>query len=310
VAELRGLIGGAHRTRLPVTVFLATVDHVSIPAAALAVAWLYRWSVPAAVVAGVVAACLVGRQLRAMECLVHEASHLNWSRHHRRANDMFAAVLCGWPAGIRIGNYRASHLVHHGRLGTDGDPDRQRYRELDIENLDRGSLIAFVRGLLPRLAAYQRGWLRATAADPVSIAMPVVWALLTIALPAMMLWGLAGAVTGLVVWAGGHTLALPVLRFIGESSEHSYTDADTVFDSTITNLGRLQRWLIHPHSDGYHTVHHLWPGTPHHGLRTLHRALMQADPDGYARRLRVRTRVLSSPSPNRSARAMASATDE
>ncbi|GLU48688.1 hypothetical protein Nans01_30390 [Nocardiopsis ansamitocini] len=290
--------------------FVALVDHVSIPSMVVTTVFLYGWSVSAGIAGTLVAVCLVGRQLRAMECLVHEASHFNWSRRRRQVNDTLAAVLCGWPTGIRIGDYRASHLFHHGRLGTDEDPDRQRYRELDIEGLDRSSLASFVRGLVPRLVSYQRGWLRATAADPVSAAMPLLWALLTIALPAFLLWGVASAAAGLAVWAAAHFLALPVLRFIAESSEHSYTDADTVFDSTVTNLGRLQRWLIHPHSDGYHTVHHLWPGTPHHGLRTLHQILLQADPDGYGNRLRVRTRILSEPSPNRSSQSTTNTADE
>jgi fatty acid desaturase len=300
VPGMREVVGAAHRTRLWLTVSVGVFDHLFIPGAALASAWMSLWSLPAGIALGLVAAVFCGRQLRALECLVHEACHFNWSRHHRKANDRFAAVLAGWPTGLGIESYRRAHLVHHGRFGSDEDPDRQRYEELGIEGLDRSGSIVFAKGMLPRLVAYQRGWLRATAAEPLTLGMLVLWALCAVVAPAVLIWpGTHAVVLSSSVWAIGYLLALPVIRFIGESSEHSYTDADTVFDSTITNLGRVQRWVIHPHSDGYHTVHHLWPSTPHHGLRQLHLALTDADPESYATRLRVRTRVLSTPSPNR-----------
>ncbi len=302
--SMRHVIGAAHRTRLWITVSVALFDHLSIPAAVLATAWLSAWSLPAGIAVGVLAVAFVGRQLRALECLVHEACHLNWSRRHRKANDRLAAVLAGWPTGLGVESYRGAHLVHHGRFGTGEDPDRQRYEELDIESMDRGGALVFTRALLPRLVTYQRGWLRATAAQPLGLGALLLWALCAVAAPAVLIWpGTAAVWVSSAVWLLGFLLALPVIRFVGESSEHSYTDSDTVFDATITNLGRIQRWVIHPHSDGYHTVHHLWPGTPHHGLRRLHLALTDADPDGYAGQLRVRTRVLSAPTPNRPAAA-------
>jgi fatty acid desaturase len=296
---IRPTIKVAHGTRLWLTVAAALFDHVTIPLAVLGAALAWHWSAPLGVPLAVVAVGFVARQFRALECMVHEASHFNWSRRHRRLNDLLAGVLAGLPTGIRIAAYRRSHLVHHGRLGTDEDPDRQRYLELDLEGLDHSGAWAYTRGLVTRLVSYQRSWLRATAADPVSLAMPVAWAAGTICVPAVLWLGWPAAAVGAAVWFVGYTVALPVVRFIGESSEHSFSDADTVFDATITNLGRLQRWVIHPHSDGYHTVHHLWPGTPHHHLRWLHRTLMSEDPDGYGTRLRVRRRVLSAPTGNR-----------
>lgn len=48
-------------------------------------------------------------------------------------------------------------------------------------------------------------------------------------------------------------------------------------------------------NDGFHTVHHMWPGVPHHALRLLHATLLTEDAAGYAARLRNRTSVLQSP---------------
>jgi fatty acid desaturase len=122
--------------------------------------------------------------------------------------------------------------------------------------------------------------------------MPVGWAVMTVGLPAWPLFGAGGAVLCTALWLAGYLLVLPVIRFLGETSEHVYTGAESVFDATVSNLGRMQRLFIHPHNDGYHTVHHLWPGIPHHALRGMHELLMVEDWDGYGRRLRHRTRLL------------------
>lgn len=150
-----------------------------------------------------------------------------------------------------------------------------------------------------RLYRYQLGWLRALRTKPYSLGMLVAWLGMFIILPFIALTGdvIDGILAGFV-WLLGYGLALPVIRFIGESSEHVYSDSDTVFDATISNLGLWQRFLIHPHNDGYHTVHHMWPGVPHHTLHRLHKILTVEDPECYARRLRYRTRVLQYPARN------------
>jgi fatty acid desaturase len=304
-AALRPVLRAAHRTRLATTAAVAACDQLVLMAAVVASSWPGWWAGPVTAVAGVLvvvaALLLTGRQLRALECLVHEASHYNWSRRHRRANDRCAMVLAGLPTGIRIARYRAEHLLHHSRLGTPDDPDLRRYAELDITGLDRTSRLGYARSLLVRIVAHQRSWYRSTSTDLPALLLPLCWALLVVALPAGLMFGAGAGAVAAGVWLAGFALVLPVLRFIGESSEHSYHDADTVFDSTVTNIGPLQRRLVHPHSDGYHTVHHLWPGTPHHRLRLLHEELSTADPQGFAGRLRVRRRIVAEPSARASA---------
>jgi fatty acid desaturase len=292
--QFRKALAEAHKTRFAVTTAVACLDHVVIylliAGAALSVKLL---PAGAAIPVALVAAAGIGRQLRALECLVHEGSHYNWSRHRRRLNNAAAQLLAAFPTGARLADYRTSHFLHHGRFATDDDPDMQRYEELDLEGLDRSSLAAFVRDVLIRLPRYQAGWLRTVTSDPAYVLAPVAWAAALIAVPAGILLGVSAGVTAGLVWAAGYGVALPVIRFLGESSEHVYTTATSEFDATISNIGLLQRCLIHPHNDGYHTVHHLWPGVPHHSLRKLHKLLLE-DPN-YARSLRLRTRLLQDP---------------
>jgi fatty acid desaturase len=295
-SELRGFIADAHRTKLWLTTVTAVALGLSVAALALAATWaVHALPIAAAACICLLSAVVIGRQLRALECLVHEASHFNWSRNHRRVNDILASLLAGLPTGAKVETYRASHLLHHGRFGTAEDPDLARYRQLNAEGVRRTSVRTFAWDILIRLPRYQLGWVQSMKTSPLVYAAPFVWCAAIITVPAFFAFGAQGAVVGSAIWLAAYLLSLPVIRFVGEASEHVYSTTRTVFDATISNLGFLQRHLIHPLNDGYHTVHHMWPGVPHHQLRRLHEQLMIADQENYAKRLRKRTRIISQP---------------
>jgi fatty acid desaturase len=282
-------------------------DHLGAFAAITIAVVGYRFlPAPLAVAVNLAALVLVARQQRALECLGHEASHYNWSRSHRMLNDVLADLLAAVPVGARIRAYRVDHLAHHGRFGTADDPDLRRYTAHALEPLDRSSAVRFGRELLVRLIPYAAGWWRAIGTNRRAAAASFSWHAALFAFVAVLVtpdW----AIVIWLNWLVAFVLVLPVLRLAAESSEHTYGQADTVFDATISNLGTLQRRLIHPHNDGFHTLHHLWPGIPHHRLARLHGALVELDPDGYGARLRFRTRLLAEPTPVRPVRPAAAA---
>lgn len=292
---LRAEIAAAHRTRPVFTACCAALDVLVAVSVAVALGWaLVSVSLWAALPLALVGCVVVARQLRALENLTHEASHYNWARRPRRWNDTLGFLLAGLPTGGRLAAYRESHLRHHGRFGTADDPDRQRYAELDLEGMRRSSAAAFAASVLTRVVRYQIGWLREVRSDLPVTAASLLWSAALVALPAGLVAGPFGAVAAEGLWLVSAFVALPVLRLIAEADEHVYSDCDTVFEATISNVGLLQRVLVHPHADGYHTVHHLWPGIPHHALRRTHRMLMERDPE-YARRIRIRRGVLDTP---------------
>ncbi|MET8810495.1 fatty acid desaturase family protein [Streptomyces sp. NPDC004549] len=294
-AALRSEIAAAHRTRPVLTAGCAALDVLIAVLVAVASGWALVWmSLWAALPLALLGCLVVARQLRALENLTHEASHYNWARHHRRWNDVLGFLLVGLPTGGRLAAYRESHLRHHGRFGTSDDPDRRRYAELDLEGLRRSSAAAFTASVLARAVRYQLGWVREVGSDLSVTAAMLVWSAVFVALPAWLGAGLPGAVAAEVLWLVSVFVVLPVLRLVAEADEHVYSDSDTVFDATISNVGLMQRVLVHPHADGYHTVHHLWPGIPHHSLRRTHAMLMERDPE-YARRIRIRRGVLETP---------------
>jgi fatty acid desaturase len=201
-------------------------------------------------------------------------------------------MLSGVPTGARIADYRASHLLHHGRFGTQKDPDLERYRQLGLEDLERRDFLTFARSVVVRLPRYQFGWLSVITSKPVSLLATFIWTSVWIVVPAWLMLGVRGALLSAAAWFFSYTLVLPVIRFVGESSEHIYTSTQTVVDATISNIGFWHRILFHPHNDGYHTAHHMWPGVPHHRIRFLHNKLKLQDAEHYAMNIRYRTRVL------------------
>ncbi|MCH0563662.1 MULTISPECIES: fatty acid desaturase family protein [unclassified Streptomyces] len=295
VPALRAEIAAAHRTRPVLTTSYAAFDVLVAVLVAVACGWALVSASPGVALPLALAGCvLVARQLRALENLTHEASHHNWARRHRRWNDVLGFLLAGLPTGGRLAAYRESHLRHHGRFGTADDPDLRRYVELDLEGMRRSSVVAFAASVLTRVARYQIGWLREVRSDLPVTAATLLWSAVLVALPAALVAGPPGAVAAEGLWIVSVFVALPVLRLVAEADEHIYSDCETVFEATISNVGLLQRVLVHPHADGYHTVHHLWPGIPHHALRRTHRMLMARDPE-YARRIRIRRGVLDTP---------------
>ena len=77
------------------------------------------WPNPFTIIAAVI--LIAGRQL-ALAILQHEGAHGTLFKT-RWMNDQLADWLCARPVWQHLHKYRAHHLVHHTRTGTDADPD-------------------------------------------------------------------------------------------------------------------------------------------------------------------------------------------
>ncbi len=293
--QLRAEIAAAHRTGFFRTSASALTDGLAIQLLLVLAAVILVRDLPLLweSLLAIITIVLCGRQFRALECLVHEAAHFNWSRGHRVANDLAANLLAGFPCGAQLTGYRRSHLLHHGRFGTTEDPDRRRYEELQLEDLPRTSALAYVGAMLPRLYRYQLSWLRESG-NPAEIGKALLWAVLMVVTPSYLLGQTPAALLAAGLWALSFFGSLTVIRFVAEANEHQYRTGTTVFSATVSNLGWIQRAVFHPHGDGYHSVHHLWPGVPHHRIARLHETLLDKDPV-YAANVLVRTATLSQP---------------
>lgn len=277
-SELRGLIDAARRPSLWSSVTAALADHCAILCALTAASWGYRsLPLPAAFVVHVLGLISAARFQRGLECLLHEACHYNWSRKSHRLNDILADFLAALPCFSRVRQYRPGHMRHHAFEGANVDPDRIRYEQLALEELDRSSRIEFAVGVAKRVAPYAFGWWRAIGANTGTFLAAAAWHAAFVVLPATLLGGTEfGAFLGLN-WLVAFFVVLPPIRLIAEAGEHRYIGQTTLLSSTISNHGRMHWLLFHPHNDGYHVAHHLWPSVPHHQLRRLHENLVQRD---------------------------------
>ena len=270
----------------------------SIVAASAVGAYSWVW-LPLPVAGAVHLLILVvnARYIRALELLVHDGGHKNWWR----ASPVWNHRLTNWLAGSWVCSdvtaYAQGHNgFHHGGYGSPVDPDLARYNALGIEDWDRSALSPFVKGLLIRLPRYIGSYYRAIGATPRTLATFFGFHSIFCLLPLAVLSTPAMA---LALWGGFWGLAmsgpLQVIRLIGEAEEHVYRRGQTEFDTTVTNVGWLHHWLIHPYQDGYHLLHHLFPAIPEFRHKRFHRLLCELDPHGYGSRYLCRTRVVQEP---------------
>jgi fatty acid desaturase len=290
-AAARPLLTAAAKTRLARSTATAFADLGLLVGAGLLGAGAHlALPRPLAWAASLLVVVVMGRCGRALECLVHEASHRNWQRHGR-LNDLLANLLAGFPTFSQVGAYRRSHMVHHARLGASDDPDIIRYEQFDLESMTGLRGTALVKGVVRRLPAYNWSWYTTIGTSPVTMVLSGAWFAVVggaIALAFSPQVALLGGLHCLV----GFGVVLPTIRMLGEAGEHRYLKGDTAFAATISNLGFWHKALIHPHGDGHHTLHHLWSSVPHHKIRQMHHALADLDADAYAGSIFWRRKVL------------------
>jgi fatty acid desaturase len=296
-AHARPLLKEWHQTRLPITVLAALSDHAVILGAGALGVWLFRHApLAAGLLAWPLLALIIARQQRGLENLVHESSHFNWCRDRRRLNDAMANLFAALPVFSVADRYRHNHLLHHNRFGTEEDSCLKRYEALKIEALDRGSLSRLIGGIARRIHRYVLGWWEANHTGFSVLLAGLAWHLLVLILPASLILGFRGGLGfWAVFWAAPFFFVLPWQRFLAEAAKHQYEDHGTVLEATLSNIGPIHRWLLHPHNDGYHLMHHLFPGIPHHRLERAHFGLKELDPEGYARLSKERHHLLEEP---------------
>jgi fatty acid desaturase len=216
---------------------------------------------------------IVGSRQKGLENLVHEATHFNLSRN-RWLNDAigtYGAAL--WIApGLTPAKGRSEHIAdHHGHFG---DPSRDRdffgYQKMGLGRLPTTSMKDSLMILISALSRSAWWRLNATLA-PLRRITRVAIALVVLG----MLFDLSLLVPVILYWVIPFFLIFIPIRFLSQASEHMGLGRATEFETTRNKLGFFQQALLHPHGDGYHLVHHLYPRIPHHRLARAHRLLMR-----------------------------------
>ena len=230
---------------------------------------------------------IAARQL-GMAIVMHEAAHRTLFRN-RRLNDWVGNWLAAYPVWAEAGPYRAYHLVHHSRTGTDQDPDlglaapfpitrasfrRKVWRDLSGQTGWKQAKAVFRRDVGWSRGRNQRslgmneghqpdvGWHKLI---PVATTNAVLLGLLTITgYPALyLLW--------VVAWLTTYRL---VTRIRSIAEHGMIPDRLDPLRNTRTIVVRWwERLLIAPNRVNFHLEHHLLMTVPHHNLPRLHRLL-------------------------------------
>lgn len=229
------------------------------------------------------AVIVIGSRMRALENLLHVASH-NQLCANKQLNQWVGLLFCALPLGSSFYAYRKSHMIHHRYLGDQKvDPDFQRYKHLGLHELPYGRQRFFV--ILLRMLCF--------------IDIPkYIWGTLssvvyTKGIPTSEWVARGGSILGLVLaasyfdawlyfflyWAVPFLTSFQVIRFLAEMSEHGglYHHQNQA-EMTRNNICHpMLAWLLYPHGDSYHLVHHLHPAIPYYHLKRAHQELMNND---------------------------------
>lgn len=232
----------------------------------VALAW---WSLPVAVVAGLV----VATRQHALLVLYHDAVHGLFARR-RRLNDLLANAAVGVPLLLPVHLYRALHISHHRYLGSARDPERlllYRGQRWNYRPLAAGALAVQLAGDLSGwnaiilagryFVARRRG---GTLALPRCRAYPELGAQFAI-------WGALWAGAGLTVpvtalrlaalWFLPYLTLTQLLQKVRSFAEHT-DDDDHDQRSCSWAPGLLGRLTVWPYNINYHREHHARPDLP------------------------------------------------
>lgn len=222
------------------------------------------WTLP-------LAAIVIGNRQRALGNLLHEASHQNLSPHHS-VNDTIGRLLLAAPLFNSLVLYRRLHARHHSWLGDPAhDPDfivcavRDGDRWFHVYARVLLTRSTWVGSLLGHLAAKRltlRQWL----------AIVLWWSACESLI--VILLGTHTACLFFVLWMIARGTVFHAITTFREMTDHHGLNRGGIFPHTreIPTHGILSI-LLHPHHNGYHLTHHLFPHIPYHQLPRVHALL-------------------------------------
>ena len=256
-------------------------------AAAVLAVWSEHWAVYA------LAMMFIGTRMVVLGVLIHEAAH-NHVFSKPIVNDVLSELFIGFPAGISIHLYRATHFWHHRALNTMEDPDYAFQRSDPDQHFPKtraGFVWLTIKSALfvnfPQMARFAGKWW-----------MPARFLFTPLQRSPFPLWArilyVAWATTVLTVLIATGYLLDAIILFVIPSlfwtncvsrlraaAEHGALPLKTELTSTRTVVPTLiDRWFVAPVGVCYHLEHHLFPYVPGRNLHKLHDVLMRDPASG------------------------------
>jgi len=198
-------------------------------------------------------------QLGLGETLTHEACHFNLFKT-RRLNH-WSQLLCCFPFGFSLNDYRREHMEHHRLLNTNLESLHQDYRHHGLLDEDRN--MVWLWFFKPVLGYATFAYLRSLVTLVTVKSAPHIL-LFWLALLGVSAWG--GWLDALLLyWVVPMLWCYASFFYWSEIEDHFNTRT-----GTRSNIG-WTNWLTH--NNGYHAIHHRYPRIPWYRLKEAHNAL-------------------------------------
>ncbi|WP_213305903.1 fatty acid desaturase family protein [Paraburkholderia sacchari] len=226
---------------------------------------------------------VIGNRQRALGNLLHEASHQNLSPQ-RPINDMIGTLLLAAPLLNSLPHYRRQHAKHHAWLG-----DLERDPDLICCTVNQGDCWLHVYIRVLRAYPAWKGSLLGHLTDrhitfDQRLTIVLWWFWFEAALAVLV--GTHAAWLFLLLWIVARGTAFHAITTFREMTDHYGLNRRGIFEYTreVPDHGPVSI-LLHPHHNGYHVTHHLFPHIPYYALPRAHALLVQI-PE-FAKRARI-----------------------
>lgn len=214
---------------------------------------------------------IIGSRQRALSNLVHDGSHCNLFGN-KSINDLIVNLGAASPMFDAVSLYRKSHKDHHSFLGTKNDPDFLKHLEYgygDENPKKKNSIKLFIS-----LVINFRAWIDSITGSffELKTNQKIQIALWWITISTILLYFDKNLfIYTMALWWGARMTTYHMIRIFAEFLDHSGLKTGSTFSFTrnIPGAGVL-KYILHPHSDNYHLVHHLFPKIPHYNLKKAH----------------------------------------
>lgn len=223
--------------------------------------------------ASIAAIFVIGNRQRALGNLLHEAGHQNLS-DSRDVNDRIACVLLAPPLFNELTLYRLQHAWHHGSLGDPvHDPDY-------LPSVTRAGdhwLRVYLR-VLTKPSIWAGSIFGHFISKRIGLREKLVFVLWWVACETLfdIAAGTHFALLFFVLWIAARATVFHVITTFREMTDHYGLEPNGIFSYTqdIPDHG-LSSVFLHPHHNGYHLTHHLFPHVPYLNLPEFHDHLKQ-----------------------------------
>lgn len=218
---------------------------------------------------------VIAGRFRAFESCLHEAVHNLLFK--TRAWNTQLQFLFAWPIFQNVESYKEEHFLHHTKFGTSEDPSLQYLKDTKVDELPNHFFwVLFVRPLFGSAAYWvfedMFKYLRIHSVFGLLYASFWILFLATLYLiggVSYLTWFFLFYVIPLVV-------IFPIFMHLAEINDHAVVDFSNPISASRNNISSfIHKFFLHPHNDGYHVVHHLFPGVPSHQLVNAYEELLR-----------------------------------